>query len=90
MAGDGRELYYVANSMDLTAVEIQTSPQFTPGAAKTLFRMRTRSGSTVEDGRHYDPAPDGKRFLVSSVLAPEGSSQPLTVVLNWAAGLPKN
>jgi hypothetical protein len=35
----------------------------------------------------YDVAADGKRFLI--VAEPEGQTQPITVVLNWASGLRK-
>jgi hypothetical protein len=35
---------------------------------------------------HWDVTADGKRFLVDTVSS---SSEPLTVVLNWAAGAKK-
>jgi hypothetical protein len=33
-----------------------------------------------------DVAPDGKRFLINTISA-EGTAVPITIVVNWAAGL---
>jgi hypothetical protein len=46
-------------------------------------------GSTSFNFR-YDVSPDGRRFLVNSAVQSESRApDPITVVLNWAAGLPK-
>jgi len=38
----------------------------------------------------YDVTPDGKRFLVLTTNAPApASAPPLTVVVNWSAGIKK-
>ncbi len=83
---DGKELFYVAADGKLMAVDVKTSPQFEAGPPKALFDARIVGGSIYF---HYDVSADGKRFLIDSAgAAPEGSaSTPITVVVNWTAGL---
>jgi hypothetical protein len=38
--------------------------------------------------QQYDVSLDGQRFLINVPVA-EGSSSPITLVLNWTAGLKK-
>ena len=83
---DGRELYYVNSSGMLLAVPVTLSPSgFSTGAAVTLFDVGTRGGS-AGNGR-YEPASDGRRFLVRQIVDPP--AQPLRVILNWPAALKK-
>jgi len=51
------------------------------GNAQPLFE--TRPATTP--GTHYDVTRDGKRFLID--MAGEGSSTPITLVVNWTADL---
>ena len=83
---DGKEIYYIAPDGRLMAVEVKTAPQFEHGAPKSLFQTRIYLGGTVVTALRYSPAPDGKRFLINS-QAEEMASAPITVVLNWIAGL---
>jgi hypothetical protein len=47
-------------------------------------------GGTTTFNFRYDVSPDGRRFLVNSAVQSESRApDPITVVLNWAAGLPK-
>ena len=56
---------------------------FDAGAVKPLFQTRV-TGVRYE----YDVSADGQRFLINT--APEQSaSQPISVVVNWTAGLKK-
>ncbi len=74
---DGKELFYVAADHRLMSVPIALgadAPEI--GASVPLFWFE----SGVENS--YDVAPDGQRFLIAS-LRPS----PITVVLDWAAGL---
>ena len=82
---DGKELYYMAPDFKLMAVEVKLSPQFEHGAPKELFQTRA-IGAGSSTLMRYAPAPDGKRFLINSVVE-ESVSAPVTVVLNWTAGL---
>ncbi len=75
---DGRELFYLANDGRLMAVPTTVSPSFTFGKPAALFDIR--GYSTSEQGRNYDVARDGQRFLV--VKNPVGGTS-LQMVENW-------
>ena len=51
------------------------------GNAQLLFEVHP----ATSPGTHYDVTGDGKRFLVDS--SGEGSSAPITLVVNWTADL---
>jgi hypothetical protein len=65
------------------AVEITTSPAFRAGKPQLLGFVVT--GGSVLGA--WDPAADGKRFLVSAPKS--GTPEPYTVILNWQSGLKK-
>ena len=78
---DGKELYWRDPDSTLMAatVELQAAG-VNVGRAEPLFRL---------PGSYFQPARDGRRFLV---LEPEGGQQPdrpMVVIQNWAAGLEK-
>ena len=77
---DGKELFYIAGDSKLMAVDVKTGVQFEHGVPKALFEARTPGYAS------FDVAPDGKRFLLTNSLE-QGANQPMTVVVNWAAGL---
>ncbi|MFN0107121.1 MAG: protein kinase domain-containing protein [Bryobacteraceae bacterium] len=83
--GDGREIYYLSGERKLTAVPVSAGPSF--GVPKALFQTQVPAG--VDPFRtHYIASADGQRFLVNTQIA-EPSPNPITVVLNWTAGLKK-
>ena len=65
--------------MAVTVNEKESSLEI--GNAQPLFEARTAN----TPGTHYDVTRDGKRFLID--LAGEGSSTPITLVVNWTADL---
>jgi len=81
---DGTELYYLAPDRKLMAVDISTSPLFRPLGAHALFTAPVILITT--DTQRYDVAADGKLFLFNTD-ATEIAPSPITVVLNWTAGL---
>jgi hypothetical protein len=84
---DGRELFYVAPDRKLMAVPVSAGTLFEFGTPKPLFQL---SGQDVAGYRTpYDVTADGQRFLVSLPLDDTGAAPPITVVLNWNAGLKK-
>jgi len=83
---DGRELFYIAPDKKLMAVQITAGASFESGAPVALFTTRVPATGLTDDRNHYVTAPDGQRFLVNN-LVEEGTTQPITLVLNWAAGL---
>ncbi len=80
---DGRELFYLSATLQVMAVDIDTSKGFQAGTPRRMFTAPP-AAATVG----WDLSPDGKRFLF---IAPPGAGSviPFTVVLNWAAGLKK-
>jgi Tol biopolymer transport system component len=85
---DSRELFYYAVDGRLMAVPITGASAPDVGAAVPLFEARMLNGPSVPVGfRHqYDAARDGQRFLLNVPLE-ETPTSPITVVINWTAGL---
>jgi serine/threonine protein kinase/Tol biopolymer transport system component len=83
---DGRELFYYAGDGKLMTVPVSSSESFEMGAPVSLFEFRdgTLGGTTTP----YAVTADGQRFLINAVVEPEPKA-PLTVVVNWAAGMKK-
>jgi len=80
--GDGKELFFLTPDNKLMAVEVTAKESSLEiGNAQLLFE--TRPATTP--GTHYDVTHDGKRFLID--VAGEGSSAPITLVVNWTADL---
>jgi serine/threonine protein kinase/Tol biopolymer transport system component len=82
---DGAEIFYLTPDNKLMAAAVNgKGGSFQVGAVKPLFGTQAAPG-----GRNrYDVSPEGQRFLINT--APEQtSSSPITIVLNWTAGLKK-
>jgi serine/threonine protein kinase len=89
---DGRELYYVAPDGKLMGVSIQIGANeraLNPGSPIALFQTKLATGASVNIGflsrPQYAVAQDG-RFLMN-VTADDIAASPISVELNWAAGL---
>jgi hypothetical protein len=69
----------------LMAAEVKPQgPSLRSVPARSLFRIRP---TNIFLGRFYDVSPDGQRFLVN--VSVETGEQPVTLVVNWMAGLRK-
>jgi len=90
--GDGKELFFVGADGKMTAVAVKASagakPSFEAGAPVPLFEARIAAASSNVAPFQYDVTADGKRFLVDTYSV-SASALPLTVVVNWTAGLRK-
>jgi hypothetical protein len=89
---DGRELFYRAPDRKLLAVPIKDGANFDAGTPHALFELPPQPPAWIQSGvdqRVYAPSADGQRFLIG-VPVGEESSAPITVVLNWTAGLKRN
>jgi Tol biopolymer transport system component len=79
---DGKELFYLTPDRQLMAAEVNgKGGAFEIGAVRALFRTRAAAPALT-----YDVTADGQRFLVINSVEEEESS-PLTLVVNWNAGL---
>jgi dipeptidyl aminopeptidase/acylaminoacyl peptidase len=79
---EGREILYTAFDGKVTAVEIDASRGLRPGTPRPLFQLPEGTGFG------WDVSPDGGRFLLN-VPVTKSASVPLSVVVNWSAGLRK-
>jgi Tol biopolymer transport system component len=79
---DGKELYFIGLDLELMAVDVKSGPggRFEAGVAKPLFHPRAGTGRADTFG----VAKNG-RFLIPT--AAEQAATPITVVVNWQAGL---
>ena len=81
--------FYVApDTGSMMAVAITTNPIFTAGAPVQLFATPGEPASRRQSREvAYDVSPDGQSFVINTPLEQPPASG-ITVVLNWAAGLP--
>ena len=87
---DGKELFYLGLDGKLMAVAVKSDATLEIGAPTALFEARTLYGTAVNISarQEYDVTGDGQRFLLNVDLS-DDASNPITVVLNWTAGLQK-
>ena len=82
---DGKELFYVGEGQKLIVVTVDaSSPTFRASTRRELFQMH--SPVNIWTRNEYAATPDGQRFLVNTLVESSASS-PITVVINWSAGL---
>ncbi len=80
---DGKELFYLSADLKMMAAEVsEKGSALQIGRVQPLFQARPAFGPN----HAYDVAPDGRRFLINTVVGEE-SAAPLTLVVNWTAGL---
>jgi serine/threonine protein kinase/Tol biopolymer transport system component len=86
---DGKELFYLSPDQKLMAVPIDGGSPLNGGTPQALFDIRVVPRGSEEPYSYYqyDVTADGQRFLICAL--PEGTTIPITVVLNWTAGLRK-
>ena len=79
---DGKELFYVAPDGRMLAAEVNIK-----GTDVQIGTVRPLFGPLLTTG--YDVSSDGQRFLAVLPEERAAAPDPLTVVLNWTAGLKK-
>jgi dipeptidyl aminopeptidase/acylaminoacyl peptidase len=84
---DGQELFYIAEDRQLMAVPVKASASFERGDPRSLFDtgMQPHWGTSRN---HYSVSRNGQQFLLMTPVADDRSS-PFTIIVNWAAKLPK-
>jgi dipeptidyl aminopeptidase/acylaminoacyl peptidase len=84
---DGRELFYIAADGTLMAASVNGSAgTFEAGSPQSLFQTHRAATRGPHLFTSYTPDADGRRFLVNA-LAGDVRPAPITIVLNWRAGL---
>lgn len=84
---DGNELFYLTADGHVAAVDVKTAPTFESRTSRLLFQTHTSFRGTAFR-MNYDVSADGRRFLVNEAVE-AAAPMPITVVLNWVAGLKK-
>jgi hypothetical protein len=79
---DGKELFYRTLEGKLMVVEVKGGATLHTGAPMFLFQTPARVNPVQSE---YCVTGDGKRFLFREPVGE--SATPITVVVNWAAGL---
>jgi len=85
---DGKELFFLAGDGKLMSVPIESGPTFNPGVPVPLFQTRTPGGPFAVTRRHFQPSPDGQRFLVKNVAA-DALTSSYVLMLNWTSSIKK-
>jgi Tol biopolymer transport system component len=75
---DGKELFYLTPERVLMGVQLSGGPRFDHAAPRVLFQTRVITSSVP------GISPDGKRFLMPSLLSATGDT-PIHVITNWHA-----
>jgi Tol biopolymer transport system component len=81
---DGKELFYVSLDGKMMAVDVSSGQAFKASVPKALFQVPIYGDDSAQSFFRWDTMADGQRFLVDTV---ESSPGPLTMVLNWMAGV---
>jgi protease II len=79
---DSKELFYLTLDGKLAVVEVTSGTALDGGVPRVLFQTPVRVNRYQIE---YCVTGDGKRFIFREPVGE--SSAPITVVLNWAAGL---
>ena len=84
---DGKELFFLAPNRTLMSVRVKgTGSTFSYTSPRPLFSTDVTWLESQSIGRHYAPSRDGQRFLIANATS-RARAMPITVVLNWSAGL---
>jgi len=85
-AGDGGEIFFLSPEGKIMATPVKTGASFDAGAPVALFQANAREIIANSEQAMYDVDRSGQRFLINTQVK-KGETQPLSVVLNWDAGL---
>jgi hypothetical protein len=85
---DGKEWFYLSPDAKIMAVPVKLEAGFGPGVPVALFQANPREVIATSEQFIYDVDPSGRRFLVNTQVK-KTETQPISVILNWDAGLKK-
>ena len=89
---DGRELFYLSADGHLMSVAVTPGARLEPGKPSVLFKAPIFDVFSAENNGYswnYAVAPDGNRFLMTTVTDQSAAIPTTTVVLNWLARIPR-
>jgi Tol biopolymer transport system component len=80
---DGKELFYLSLQGKLMSVDTTIGATFDAGVPSALFQAPISVNPAIDQ---YGVTRDGQRFIFPAPID-SGSAEPITVMVNWAAGL---
>lgn len=88
-ARNGRELFYVAPTGDVMAVQVSAGPGWAATAPAKVIAANSYYHGGQGAAATYDVSPDGRRFLMIKQRDPQAETTPtsLIVVQNWTEEL---
>ena len=87
-AADGKELFFLSPESKIMAVPVKAEASFDTGTVVALFQANPGGIVAWSIQFMYDVDQSGQRFLIN-IQVKNVETQPLSVVLNWDAGLKK-
>ena len=85
---DGKELFYLSGDRRIVAAGIAVEgPAFRVLSSTPLFSARLTGQESPTALRQFAVSADGQRFL--AIIMPQTTTAPITVTLNWNAGMVK-
>jgi serine/threonine protein kinase len=84
---DGKELFYLAPDGKIMATPVTIGTNFDAGSPMVLFQANPREMVATSERFSYDVSKDGQRFLINTQL--KSALTPMSVVMDWTAGLSK-
>src|SRR5262249_3981642 len=82
---DSKEIFYIGLDRKMMAVDLTFGDTLVVDRPKTLFQ---KERGWFDAPNRYVVTRDGQRFLINNPVE-QASQTPITVVLNWTAGLKK-
>ncbi len=87
-SADGKEIFFLSPDGKVVAVQVKTGASFDAGPLVPLFQASAREIAANSEQIMYDVDQTGQRFLINTSVK-NVTTQPLSIVLNWNAGLKK-
>jgi len=81
-AGRLKELYFANHDRKLYAVPIARLDPRSFATPLPLFKLRTPQPKVTSNTTYFNPAPDGRRFLVNQLVGEEGGAR-IEILMNW-------
>ena len=81
---DGKELFYISSDNKLMAVSLKVGDTVAADPPKPLFDFQPVYAALIGIWA-YEPSADGQRFM--ALTETDAANPPITVVLNWQAGI---
>jgi Tol biopolymer transport system component len=85
---NGEELFYLSQEEKIMAVRVKLGASVDSGTPAALFQANPRVSVANHEQANYDVDQAGQRFLINTSVK-SVTTQPLSIVLNWNAGLKK-